>query len=82
MTITLDTLSQQGNKNYLTGATVVGIVFSHVTTFGRIYSRLKSMGRLHAEDWFMLVALFLSYGIIVCNFYGRLSTIKKESVAN
>lgn len=71
MVITIDSLGPEGKRRMVVAATVVGLAFSVVTFTLRSWARLSVVGRLYREDWVMALALFLSLGFVICNFYGK-----------
>lgn len=70
MVIKIDSLGPEGKRRMVIATTVVGLVCSIVTLVLRVFARTSSIGRLYAEDWVMVLALFLSFGFAICNFYG------------
>lgn len=71
MTVQLDTFDVAGKKRLIIVAVIVGAVLSHVTCICRVMAKMISVGRLYSEDWFMLAALLMSYGIIFAEIYGK-----------
>jgi hypothetical protein len=69
--ITIDSLGPDGKRRMVIATTVVGLVFSIVTFVLRVWVRSSVAGRLYREDWVMAVALLLSFGFAICNFYGE-----------
>lgn len=73
MIITIDSLDPEGKRRMVIATTVVGLVCSIVTMVLRVWARVSSIGRLYVEDWVMALALFLSFGFAICNFYGTVA---------
>lgn len=71
MVIAIDSLDPEGKRRMVIATTVVGLICSISTYILRIWARLSSSG-MFLEDWVMGVALFLSFGFAICNFYGTI----------
>lgn len=71
MTIELDHFDVHQKQLYVIIATAVGLFLSHISTILRVWARLLNVKILGAEDWFMVTALLLSYGVAVPLCWGQ-----------
>jgi hypothetical protein len=78
MVIAIDSLGPEGKRRMVIATTTVGLVCSISTYILRTWARL-STGRMFIEDWVMGVALFLSFGFAICNFYGTIYCFNASS---
>lgn len=71
MTIELDHFDVHQKQLYVIIATAVGLFLSHISTILRVWARLLNVKILGAEDWFMVTALLLRYGVAVPLCWGQ-----------
>lgn len=72
MTIGLDHFGVHQKQLYVIIATAIGLFISHASTILRVWSKSLTLKRLCLEDWLMIIALLLSYGVAVPLCWGKL----------
>jgi hypothetical protein len=68
--VELDNLDVKGKRTLVVVTAILMIVLSHVSYVLRLMAKRQTVARIQAEDWLMGLALFFSYGSLVCQFYG------------
>jgi hypothetical protein len=71
MTIELDHFDVHQKQLYVIIETAIGLLLSHISTILRVRARSLNAKILGAEDWFMVTAFLLSYGVAVPLCWGQ-----------